>query len=516
MDKTKLSEFTERLRKLNCPVLENEKSLAEVSGNTLGIQRKIAAVVYPEDLEQIRSLVVFANHHKIAIYTVSQGKNIGYGEMTPVQDNQVVMNLKNMNSIREYDAVNGEVVVEPGVTQAQLAKFLRDQNSPFCADVTGASPDASIIGNTMEAGFGHTPLGDHRKHILNMEVILADGTILNTGEMPCVGPDLSQLFIQSNFGIVTALRIPLFRIPESTVSFSLSFATEDDFLRGLAKLGELRQSGVITSLAHFGNATRTLMSTQRFPEGVDQQEVLDDRTCQEVLSKDSLIKFGAWTGFGGIYGFKAEVREKQKILKRAFKGIAKTRFFTERKIQMADRVLRLPVVRSFKKIQKLQDSIQTIKSLHGLLLGQPTDRPSQGIFWRVKTWDQLGVAWHAPVIPATDYDAALLLMKVRPIFERHKFEMPVTMTLINHKKMNVVFNLNFDKSDPDSVKRAHQAYKELSAATSGLGYQPYRLGLLSDAAPLLGKEKHELLQAIKRALDPNQILAPGRYGLGSK
>lgn len=89
------------------------------------------------------------------------------------------------------------------------------------------------------------------------------------------------------------------------------------------------------------------------------------------------------------------------------------------------------------------------------------------------------------------------------------------MTLINQKKMTVVFNINFDKADPDSVHRAHQAYKELSMATTALGYYPYRLGLLSQAMTYLGPQKYHLLQLIKEALDPRQILAPGRYGLGS-
>ncbi len=486
----------------------------EASTNTLGIYRRVPAVLYPQSRDEVQKIVELADEYRVALYTVSQGKNIGYGEITPTGENQVVMNLKNLNAIREYDEVYGEIVVEPGVTQAQLARFLKEKGSHFCADVTGASPGASIIGNTLEAGFGHTPLGDHRKHILDMEVILADGSLMSTGEMPGVGPDLSQLFIQSNFGIITALRIPLFRIPEKTVSFSLSFKTENDYLKGLSKLSELRQLGVINSLIHCGNATRTLMTSQRFPENLDPSIVLDEEASRQILCKDSLLKFGAWTGFGGVYGSKAEVQEKVRKIKKAFKGMAQVRFFTELKISFAENALSIPLIQNFSKIQNLKKSVRTLRSLHGLLLGQPTDLPSESIFWRVDSQDRLGIAWHAPVVPAREQDVRLLLNSARPIFEKYGFEMPITMTLINQKKMTVVFNINFDKADPDSVDRAHQAYKELSMATAALGYYPYRLGLLSDAKVYLGSRKFRVLQAIKGALDPHQTLAPGRYGLG--
>ena len=48
-------------------------------------------------------------------------------------------------------------------------------------DATGASPDCSIIGNTMERGFGHTPMGDHCGNACAFEVVLPTGECIDTG-----------------------------------------------------------------------------------------------------------------------------------------------------------------------------------------------------------------------------------------------------------------------------------------------------------------------------------------------
>ena len=107
----------------------------------------------------------------------------------------------------------GYVTVEPGVTQRQLFDFLREKRSRLWMDATGSSPDCSLIGNTLERGFGHTPYGDHFANVCGMEAILPNGEVLRTGfgGLPGAkaaqvyrwgaGPVLDGLFTQSNFGI---------------------------------------------------------------------------------------------------------------------------------------------------------------------------------------------------------------------------------------------------------------------------------------------------------------------------
>src|SRR6202000_2109816 len=93
-------------------------------------------------------------------------------------------------------------------------------------DCTGASPLCSLLGNTMERGFGHTPYGDHFAASCGLEVVLPEGEVIETGfarfpgasTAPLyrwgVGPTIDGLFSQSNFGIVTRMTIWLMPEPE--------------------------------------------------------------------------------------------------------------------------------------------------------------------------------------------------------------------------------------------------------------------------------------------------------------
>ncbi len=128
----------------------------------------------------------------------------------------------------------------------------------------------------------------------------------------------------------------------------------------------------------------------------------------------------------------------------------------------------------------------------------------------------LGLMWHAPVIPATEKDCVALLEVSRKIFATYQFEMPLTLTLINAKYMIAVFNIGYDKSSAAERLRAHAAYRKLNEETTRLGYMPYRCGLASKPINYYSTQQYDFLQKIKGALDPNKTLAPGRYGIGGE
>jgi 4-cresol dehydrogenase (hydroxylating) len=73
----------------------------------------------------------------------------------------------------------------------------------------------------------------------------------------------------------------------------------------------------------------------------------------------------------------------------------------------------------------------------------------------------------------------------------------------------------YDRDDPDEASRALALYNDLVETTIKLGYQQYRTSVMCmdrilDSAP----EFHRLANTIKAAVDPQNILAPGRYGIG--
>lgn len=300
-------------------VICDTDTLAEVADNSLGLPHRVAAVVFPSTLDHVRKVVLIANKYLLPLYPVSRGRNIGYGERTPVSDGQIVVDLGRMNRIREFDEVHGRAVVEPGVTQGQLYRFLEESGAPYWMDTTGAGLESSLVGNTLEGGFGHSPLGDRRSGICGVEAVLGNGTVLHGGSYPGLGPDLNGLFVQSNLGIVTAIEVSLLPIPERYESFIISMPSDEQLEPLVDRLSELRRRGTLTSLVHIANATRSLMSVVGLPEEF-RDRPLTPRAAIDYLSTP-IAGAGWWTAIGGLYGSRRQVAAKKVDLRRIFKGL---------------------------------------------------------------------------------------------------------------------------------------------------------------------------------------------------
>lgn len=488
---------------------------ATAANNTLGFKPSIIGIVFPRDTNQLTRLVSLAKAHQIGIHTVSQGKNVGYGDMTPAQANQLIINLSFLNQILDYDPRGGTIVVQPGVTQQQLSDFLIGQGGEFWADMTGASPSSSIIGNTIDGGFGHTPLGNHRKHILSVEVLLENGQILKTLEMPATGPDLSQLFVQTNFGIVLSMRIPLLRAPEKALTYTVSLNSDESLGAAIEIFRKLQLSGVVESLVHIGNSTRTLMTSTAFPSEISREVTIDEQHARRILKDRLGLDPGAWTAVGCLYGFKSEVKEKARFLEAAFRDCGKVRFVTDQKLNLVSWILNLKILANFKRVAMIRRSVDSLRAIHGLMRGRPSSVPIDNILWRTTTSESCGLIWHAPVVSNSKEDMHRLLLASRTTFAKFGFEMPLTLTLINPRKAIAVFNINFDRSRSNETERAQTAYKELGEQCRKMGFSSYRYSILGQPVVTENVPHEKLLNGLKKLFDPDCILAPGRYGLGT-
>ncbi|HLB31319.1 MAG TPA: FAD-dependent oxidoreductase, partial [Gammaproteobacteria bacterium] len=145
-------------------------------------ERVASAAVAPDNLEAVQAIVRTANQHKIPIYPISTGKNLGYGGSAPTLSGSVVLDLKRMNRILEVDEANASCLVEPGVAYFDLYRHIQEKGYKLWID----TPDpgwGSIIGNALDRGGGYTAT-KYRNHFdahCGMEVVLADGEIVRTG-----------------------------------------------------------------------------------------------------------------------------------------------------------------------------------------------------------------------------------------------------------------------------------------------------------------------------------------------
>ena len=113
------------------------------------------AVVYPSDTAQVQAIVRIAAKHRVPLYPISKGRNLGYGDRTAPTPGQVIVDLGRMNRIIEVNEQLAYAVIEPGVTQGRLYQHLKAKHPGLWMDATGAGLEASIIGNTVDRGFGH-------------------------------------------------------------------------------------------------------------------------------------------------------------------------------------------------------------------------------------------------------------------------------------------------------------------------------------------------------------------------
>jgi FAD/FMN-containing dehydrogenase len=113
-----------------------------------------SAIVYPSNTAEVQTVVRWANQHKIPIYPISMGRNIGYGGAAPRIPGSVIVDLgRRMNQILNIDGDNASCVVEPGVSYFALYEEIQRRKLPLwidCPDLGGGS----VLGNAIDRGVG--------------------------------------------------------------------------------------------------------------------------------------------------------------------------------------------------------------------------------------------------------------------------------------------------------------------------------------------------------------------------
>ena len=163
-------------------------------------ERTASAAVAPESVQQVQQIVRIANQHKVPLYAISTGKNLGYGGSAPAYSGCVVVDLKRMNRVLEVSEDNASCLVEPGVSYFDLYRHIQERGLKLWVDV----PDpgwGSLIGNALDRGGGYTR-SQFRNHFdahCGMEVVLPNGELLRTGMGALPGAQSWQQY-KSGFG----------------------------------------------------------------------------------------------------------------------------------------------------------------------------------------------------------------------------------------------------------------------------------------------------------------------------
>lgn len=525
-------------------VLHGPALPAALPACTTGISREVPAVIRvtrdaddePDEqyiTHKILPILRVAAEFGISVHPISTGRNWGYGSWLPTVDRCIVLDLGGIRRIRHFDAELGIVAIEPGVTQAQLSRFLLENNHPYLVPVTGAGPHCSLLGNALERGYGITPISDHFASVLSLEAVLADGTryrspmeeLASANAAPAykwgVGSYLDGLFTQSGMGVVTAMRLALARRPASSQVFVAAIApgtSIDSVVTGVQRI-KATLPGLVGGI-NIVNARRALAMTAPYP----REQLGDDGMIPASVLAALQKQYGIteWTLFGTLYGTRRTTAAARRDIRRCLAGTGiRPRFFAASQLHTLESLCaKLPLARFQTAVTR---RLRMLRTAAELAEGFPNETALPLAYWRNRAppadpqaldpaRDGCGLIWYAPLLPMRAASAKAFVQFVTATMTKHAMEPLITLTTVNEHCFDASIPLLFDASLPDQAGRAQACYNELMQKGIELGFIPYRLPL--HAMTLLEgyKLSHgDLSRRLKQALDPQDLLSPGRY-----
>lgn len=174
-------------------------------------------VVFPNDAEEIRTIVKLCAAHKVPVIPFGAGSSLE-GQLNAPHGG-VSVDLSSMKKIIEVHPEDLDCVIEPGVTRKELNDYLKSYGLFFPID-PGA--DASIGGmvSTRASGTNAVRYGTMKDNVIALEAVLANGEIITTArraKKTSAGYDLTRLLVGSEgtLGIVTKITLKLHGLPEA-------------------------------------------------------------------------------------------------------------------------------------------------------------------------------------------------------------------------------------------------------------------------------------------------------------
>jgi 4-cresol dehydrogenase (hydroxylating) len=481
------------------------------------LQKLASAAVAPDTVEQVQRIVRTANKHRIPLYAISTGRNLGYGGSAPTLSGSVVVDLKRMNRVLEVNEHDAYVVVEPGVSFIELYRYFEEHRHPFM--VSTPEPGwGSPIGNALDHGVSFV-MGDNFAAARGIEVVLPNGELLRTGmgALPQArlwhnfpygfGPHLNGLFSQSNFGIVTKMGFSLVRKPEMQASFSVQSMRSDDLYPLVATVQAMREEGLLY-LSSAESPIRSPMGPPGQPLPPPVQRALELLSRRDGGSPADWDQLGRESGTpvsvvtGSVRGPARIVEATLEYAREQFARIPGATF-------RLDPVRRSPLdVDDIPPDQRPQYGVPSLWPFSNLVMGDT----------------RRGMYFFSPVCRASAEDLFALRQTIREVVLDHAEE-AMRPPFLGWILANTVYPkayitaYAFPITDSAETNRKNrELFSRLVETCGARGWGEYRAhaGFQSEVMAQYSYNNHVLqrvCETVKDALDPNGVLAPGRSGI---
>ena len=417
------------------------------------------AAVWATTTEQISAILKLANQEKFPV--TARGAGTSLAGLTVPEHGGVVVDLGRMNKIIEISIEDRLAVVQPGVVYGDLEKALKPYGFFFPPDP--ASGMVSTLGGNVACNAGGikgAKYGTTKDYVLALEVVLAGGRVLHTGSkcMKSVsGYDLTKLFVGSEgtLGVITEITLKINPRPPLTCT---AMATFDD-------------------LEDAGRAVREIMRYGILPSALG------------VVDRQGLIAINQNTDLN--------LPEVEAIL------VAETDGHTreETEFQLAK------IIDIFK-----QNNASTVR--------QADSEEEAEALWKARksayaVISRINYNLYVEDLAVPMSKVPNMLKAISGIAKKYDLKIP---TVGHAGDGNLHPTISFDGTNPDEVKRVEEASAELFKVVIELGGTvtgEHGIGLAKARFMCMEHDEvaMDVMRAMKKLFDPNNILNPGKMAL---
>src|SRR6266568_1531046 len=411
-------------------------------------------VVFPQSNEEVAAIVRLCHLARVPVIAFGVGTSLE-GHVAALYGG-VCVDLTQMNRVLEVNAEDLDCRVQAGVTREQLNAELKGTGLFFPID-PGANATIGGMTATRASGTNAVRYGTMRENVMGLTVVTAEGRVIRTGgraRKSSAGYDLTRLFVgaEGTLGIITEIQLRLYGVPEAI-------------------------SAAVCQFADLASAVNTVIAAMQTGIPVARIELLDDVQMDACIRHSKLEDFEAKpTLFFEFHGSPAGVREQS-------------------------------------------EAMQAISDEFGGSAYQWATQPED----RSRLWKARHAAYYAALAlkPGTmgfATDACVPISRLADCILETKTEIEksgLTAPILGHVgDGNFHLVVLFDPADPSARERAEALAKSVSmrairmggtcTGEHGIGW--HKLDVLEHEHG----ESVDLMRSIKRALDPYNIMNPGK------